>query len=104
METCKVNFYIDTKRCLLIQFTAICIRLSPPPFRKEKNERERPLCFAVDSFLGRADVTKLLISSKADIFGLQVTTPETTEFSSIITRICVLLHFAGKQHLYCNGL
>ena len=29
-------------------------------------------------------------------FFLQVTTPETTAFSSIITKICVLLHFAGN--------
>ena len=26
----------------------------------------------------------------------QVTTPETAEFNTIITKICVLLHFAGK--------
>ncbi|KAL9951218.1 hypothetical protein ACROYT_G043842 [Oculina patagonica] len=28
-----------------------------------------------------------------------VTTPETTEFSSIITRICVLLHFAVVEQV-----
>lgn len=29
---------------------------------------------------------------------LQVTAPETTEFSSIISKICILLHFAGNEH------
>ena len=29
---------------------------------------------------------------------LQVTAPEMTEFSSIISKICILLHFAGNEH------
>ena len=33
----------------------------------------------------------------------QVTTPETAEFNTIITRICILLHFSGKyNHYYCT--
>ena len=102
MRTCEENFYTVIKRFFSVnsvhRHTTVNLCL-PPPSGKEKI-RESVCVLALIFFPGRADVSELLICSKADIYCLQVTTPETTEFSSIITRICVLLHFAGKQHLY----
>ena len=39
-----------------------------------------------------------LLSLDDFLLYLQVTAPETTEFSSIISKICILLHFAGNEH------
>lgn len=56
--------------------------------------------FLIATPLSSTDFANLLGSGTlANKSSVKVTTPETTEFSSIITRICVLLHFAVVEQV-----